>query len=46
LLLIELQCDKSPKYKFQDAILLTYHIVIYLQWSGTMHNKKPVWRYL
>ena len=44
--IIQLQCDKSPKHKFHDAILLTYHTVIYFQCSDTMHNKEPVWRYL
>jgi len=37
---------KKLNHKFHDAILLTYHLIIYFQFSDTMHNKKPVWRYL
>jgi len=42
----ELQCHISLKHKFHNAILLTYHLVIYFQCSDTMHNKEPAWSYL
>jgi len=44
LLLLNYNVIKAQNINFK-MLYLWHHIVIYLQWSGTMHNTKPVWRY-